>query len=175
MLPLQQARVQSLVGELRSGMPYGAAKKKKTDGSCFWTVVLEKAHESPSDSKEIRTVHPKGNQSWIFIGRTDAGAETPILWPPDEKNWFIGKDPNAGKDWKQEKRMPEDGITDLVDMCLSKLPELVMDREAWRAMIHGVAKSRTQLSNWTELMAHGEVWRGKLHHGWGFTRMYKHF
>ena len=71
---------------------------------CFWTVVLEKALESPLDSKEIQSVHPKGNQSWIFIGRTDAEAETPILWPPDVKNWLIGKDRNVGKDWKREEK-----------------------------------------------------------------------
>ena len=75
---------------------------------CFWTVVLEKTHESPLDCKEIQTVHPKGNQSWIFIGRTDAKAETPILGPPDAKNWLFGKDPDAGKDWRQEEK----GITE---------------------------------------------------------------
>ena len=72
---------------------------------CFWTVVLEKTLESPLNSKEIQPVHPKGNQSWIFIGRTHAEAEIPILWPPDAKNWLLGKDPDAGKDWRQEKRM----------------------------------------------------------------------
>ena len=78
---------------------------------CFWTMVLEKTLESPLDSKEIQPVHPKGNQSWIFIGRTDAEAETPILWPPDGKNWLIGKDPNAGKDSRQEEKgMTEDEI-----------------------------------------------------------------
>ena len=71
---------------------------------CFWTVVLEKTLESPLDCKEIQLVHPKGNQSWIFIGRTDVEAETPILWPPDAKNWLIGKDPDAGKDWRQEEK-----------------------------------------------------------------------
>ena len=71
---------------------------------CFWTVVLEKTLESPLDSKEIQPVHPKGNQSWIFIGRTDAEAETSIFWPPDVKNWLIGKDPEAGKDWRQEEK-----------------------------------------------------------------------
>ena len=76
---------------------------------CFWMVVLEKTLESPLDSKEIQPVHPKGNQSWIFIGRTDAEAETPILWPPDGKNWYLGKDPDAEKDWRWEKkRMTED-------------------------------------------------------------------
>ena len=76
---------------------------------CFWTVVLEKTLESPLDCKEIQPVHPKGNQYWIFIGRTDAEAETPILWPPDEKNWLIGKKPDAGKDSRQkEKEMTED-------------------------------------------------------------------
>ena len=75
----------------------------------FWTVVLEKTLESPLDCKEILPVHPKGDQSWLFIGRTDAEAEAPILWPPDEKNWLIGKDPDAGKDWRQEeKEMTED-------------------------------------------------------------------
>ena len=71
---------------------------------CFWTVVLEKTLESPLDCKEIQPVHPKRDQSWIFSRRTDAEAETPILWPPDEKKWLIGKDPNAGKDWRQEER-----------------------------------------------------------------------
>ena len=76
---------------------------------CFWTVVLEKTLESPLDHKEIQSVHPKGNQSWIFIGRTDVEAETSILWPPDVKNWLIGKDPDAGKDWRQkEKQTTED-------------------------------------------------------------------
>ena len=71
---------------------------------CFWTVVLEKTLESPLDSKEIQPVHPKGNQSWIFIGRTDVEAETPMLWPPDVKNWLTRKDPGAGKDWRWEKK-----------------------------------------------------------------------
>ena len=76
---------------------------------CFWTVVLEKTLESPLACKDIQPVHPKGNQPWIFIGRTDAEAEAPILWPPDVKNWFIGKDPDAGKDWRQEEKgMTED-------------------------------------------------------------------
>ena len=75
---------------------------------CFWSVVLEKTLESPLDCKEIQPVHPKGNQSWIFIGRTDAEVEAPILWPPDVKSWLIRKDPDAGKDWRQEeKRLTE--------------------------------------------------------------------
>ena len=75
---------------------------------CFWIVVLEKTLESPLDSKEIQPVHPKGNQSWIFIGRTDAEAETPILWLPDVQNLLIRKDPDSGKDWSQEKGMTND-------------------------------------------------------------------
>ena len=122
---------------------------------CFWTVVLEKTLESPLNCKEIKPVNPKGNQSWIFVGRTDAEAETPVLWPPDVKSWFIWKDPDSGKDWRwrrgQQRIRWLEGITDLMDMSLGMLQKLVIDREAWHAAIHGIAKSQTWLSDWTEL------------------------
>ena len=80
---------------------------------CFWTVVLEKTLESPLDSKEVKPVHPKGNQSWIFTGQIDAEAETQILWLPDAKNWLLVKDPDAGKDWRQEEKgMTEDEMVE---------------------------------------------------------------
>ena len=128
---------------------------------CFWTVVLEKILETPLDCKEIQPVHPKRSQSWMFIGRTDAEADTPILWPPDVRNWLIGKDPDAGKDWRQEeKRMTEDemvGWHPTIDMSLSTLQEWVMDREAWHAAVHGIAKSRSQPSNPTELIVYLDI------------------
>ena len=134
---------------------------------CFWTLVL-KTLESPLGCKEIQPVHPKGDQFWIFIGRTDAEAETPLFWPYDAKNWLTGKDPGAGKDWRlEEKGMTEDEMVGWhqwpMNMGLGGLQELVMDREAWCAVVHGVAKIQTQLSNWTELSHYSKCLTPKIY------------
>ena len=133
---------------------------------CFWTVVLEKILESSLDWKEIQPVHPKGNQPWVFIGRTDAEAETPILWPPDMKNWLIGKDPDAGKDWRWEEKGWQrmrwlNDITDSMDMSLSQLRELVMARKA--GMLQSLGSQRVRHDwvtepNWTGFDEYCTYW-----------------
>ena len=125
---------------------------------CFWTVVLEKTLESPLDCKEIQPVNSKGHQSWIFIGRTEAEAESPILWSSDVKDWLIRKDYEAGKDWRQEKKgTTEDEMVGWHHQFdgheFEQVPELVMDREAWCTAFQVVAKSWTRLSDLTELKA----------------------
>ena len=123
---------------------------------CFWTVVLEKTPESPLDIKEIQPVSPKGNQSWIFIGRTDAEVEAPILWPPDAKNWLNRKDPDAGKDWRQEEKGRQrmrwlDEITNSVHMSFGKLQELVtIGSLACCSPWGGKESDTTERLNWTE-------------------------
>ena len=119
----------------------------------FQIVVLEKTLQSSLDCKELKPVNPKRNPPWIFIGRTDAEADDPILWSPDGKNQLIGKDPDAGKDWRQKKRAAEDkmvGWYHWLSGCeFEKLWEMVKDREACSAAVHWFAKSQTWLSNWT--------------------------
>ena len=121
---------------------------------CFWTVVLEKTLESPLDSKEIKQVNSKGNQCWIFIGRTDVDAEAPIFWLPDVKSQLTRKTLMLGKIEGMKRRRWQriswfDGITDSMDMSLSKLQNMVRDREAWHAAVHGISNCRTLLGDWT--------------------------
>ena len=135
----------------------------------IWVLNNGVGEESPLDCKEIQPVHPKGDRSWVFIGVTDVEAETPKLWPPDVKSWLIWKDPDAGKDWGQEAKGQQrmrwlDGITDSVDMGLGRLQQLVMDREAWHAEFHEVAKSWTRLSDWTELIIDYHKYRDLKQH-----------
>ena len=123
---------------------------------CFWTVVMENMHESPLDCKEIQPVNCKGNQTWVFIERTDAEGDAPIPMPPDVRSQLIRKDP-GGKDWRQERwgqqrRRWLVDITNSMDMSLSKLQEMIKERETCRAQVHGVTKSRTWLSDWTIIM-----------------------
>ena len=134
---------------------------------CFWTVVLEKTLESPLDSKEIKPVQPKGYQSWVFIGKTEAEAKTPILWPPNAKNWLTGNDPDAGNDWRQEEKgTSEDEMFGwhhwLDGHEFEQAPGDVKDREAWHAAVHGMKEESGKVDlklniQKTKIMASGPI------------------
>ena len=129
---------------------------------CSWNMVLERTLKSPLDCKEIQPVHSEGDQPWLFFGRNDAKAETPVLWPPHDKSWLIGKDSDAGRDWGQEEKgTTEDEMAGwhhgLNGLESGWTPGVGDGQKSWRAVIHGVAKSWTRLSDWTELN-----WRGRI-------------
>ena len=134
---------------------------------CFSTVVLRKTLESPLECKEIQPVRPEGDKSWVFIGRTDVEAETPVLWPPHAKSWLIGKDPDAGRDWGQEEKgTTKDEVAGWHNWLdgheFEWTPGVGDDRETWCAAIHGVTKSQTRLSDWTELNIRATIWPWNL-------------
>ena len=136
-----------------------------------YTYIVEKTLGSPLDCKETKPVHPKGNQPWMLLGRTDAEVEAPILWPLDAKNWLTGEDPDAGKNWRQEEKGRGwqrmrwlDDITDSMGMGLSRLLELVMISKAWHATVHGITMSQIQLGYWTELNIQKLIILGSLHY-----------
>ena len=134
----------------------GLWRKLSTEDWCFWTVVLERTLESPLDCKEIQPVHSEGDQSWVYFGRTDAKAETPILWSPHAKNWLIGKDPDAGRDWGQEEKGTTEnemaGWHHWLNGHEFEWTLGVGDGQGGLACCNfGVSKSQTWLSDWTEL------------------------
>ena len=152
-LPTKVCLVKSMVFPVvMYGCESWTVKKAEHRGTDAFELWCWRRLVSPLDCKEIKPVHPKGNQLWIFMGRTDAEAEAPLLEPSDAKNWLIGKDADAGKDWGQEEKGWQrnrwlDIIIDSMNVSLSKFREIVKDREAWHATVHGIIKNQTQPSN----------------------------